>query len=219
MHQRKHKNTKPSPLKPHCDTTKKRKSAAHQNHVPDVDRHTHQDHVEHMGLNAECGKVNHLAKNSKMKSVWDDLVEQHLEVFQGLGQFPDEHHIYIDPRITPVVHGCRKILLAIMDAGSVNADWCYCTCHRANKMGQKSGDNRKIKPSSLRLCLVPRELNRAIRRQHYSIPTPEDVQSKLAGNKLFTILFNFSSEKDGYWQIKLDTASSLLCTFNTPLGS
>lgn len=57
---------------------------------------------------------------------------------------------------------------------------------------------------SLSLCLDPRELNR---RQHYSIPTPEDVQSKL-----FTIL----DEKDEYWQIKLDKASSLLCTSNTP---
>lgn len=42
-------------------------------------------------------------------------MEQYPEVIQVLGEFPDEHHIYIDPRVTPVVYGCRKILLAIMD--------------------------------------------------------------------------------------------------------
>lgn len=60
----------------------------------------------------------------------------------------------------------------------------------------------------------PCNLNEAVKRQHYSIPTPEDVRSKLAGKTIFTIL----DEKDGYWQIKLDEPSSKLCTFNTPWG-
>lgn len=57
-------------------------------------------------------------------------------------------------------------------------------------------------------------LNEAVKRQHYSSPTPEDVYSKLTGKTIFTIL----DEKDGYWQIKLDESSSKLCTFNTPWG-
>lgn len=60
----------------------------------------------------------------------------------------------------------------------------------------------------------PRDLNKAVQCQHYSIPTPEDVQCSLAGEKIFTIL----DEKDGYWQIKLDDKSADLCTFNTPWG-
>lgn len=58
----------------------------------------------------------------------------------------------------------------------------------------------------LRVCLDPSNLNEAILRQHYSIPTTEEVLSKLAGKKIFTVL----DEKDGYWQIKLDQESSLL---------
>lgn len=56
--------------------------------------------------------------------------------------------------------------------------------------------------------------NVAVKRQHYSIPTPEDVRSRLAGKSIFSIL----DEKDGYWQIKLDEPSSKFCTFNTPWG-
>uniref|UniRef100_A0A8C7ZN50 Gypsy retrotransposon integrase-like protein 1 n=1 Tax=Oryzias sinensis TaxID=183150 RepID=A0A8C7ZN50_9TELE len=70
------------------------------------------------------------------------------------------------------------------------------------------------KNGTLRVCLDPCDLNQAVKRQHYSIPTHEDVRSKLAGKSIFTIL----DEKDGYWQIKLDEPSSKLCTFNTPWG-
>ncbi|KAL0202595.1 hypothetical protein M9458_000613, partial [Cirrhinus mrigala] len=70
------------------------------------------------------------------------------------------------------------------------------------------------KNGSLRVCLDPRDLNKAIKRQHYSIPTPDEVCSNLAGKSIFIIL----DEKDGYWQIKLDEPSSKLCTFNSPWG-
>ncbi|RXN06058.1 Transposon Ty3-I Gag-Pol [Labeo rohita] len=70
------------------------------------------------------------------------------------------------------------------------------------------------KNGSLRVCLDPRDLNKAIKRQHHSIPTPDEVCSNLAGKSIFTIL----DEKDGYWQIKLDEPSSKLCTFNSPWG-
>ena len=66
----------------------------------------------------------------------------------------------------------------------------------------------------LRVCLDPTDLNKAVLRQHYSIPATDDVLCKLAGKKIFTVL----DEKDGYWYVKLDKESSLLCTFNTLWG-
>ena len=67
---------------------------------------------------------------------------------------------------------------------------------------------------SLRLCLDPRDLNKAIRREHHRIPTAEDTASRLSGKKLFSIV----DEKDGFWQVRLDDESSHLWTFNTPYG-
>lgn len=58
------------------------------------------------------------------------------------------------------------------------------------------------------------DLKKNVNRQYYSIPTPGDVRSKLAGKSNFTIL----GKKNGHWQIKLDERSSKLCTFNTPWG-
>ncbi len=62
------------------------------------------------------------------------------------------------------------------------------------------------------MCLDPRDLNKAVHRQHFSILATEDV--KLARTTIFSIF----DEKDGYWQVKLENESSLLCTFNTPWG-
>ena len=67
---------------------------------------------------------------------------------------------------------------------------------------------------SLRLCLDPKDLNKAIRKEHHKIPTIQEISSELAGKSMFSTL----DLKDGYWQIELDTESSLLCTFATPFG-
>ena len=40
----------------------------------------------------------------------------------------------------------------------------------------------------LRICLDPKDLNRAILREHYPLPTVEDVTTRLNGAKVFTKL-------------------------------
>ena len=62
------------------------------------------------------------------------------------------------------------------------------------------------KNDSLHLCLDPKDLNKAVKREHYRIPKAEDMASRLSGKCVFSIL----DEKDGFWQIKLDDESSLL---------
>ena len=70
------------------------------------------------------------------------------------------------------------------------------------------------KDGKLRLCLDPKDLNRAIQREHYPLPTIEDVATRLHGAKVFTKL----DVRNGFWHVKLDDASSYLTTFNTPFG-
>ena len=67
---------------------------------------------------------------------------------------------------------------------------------------------------ALRLCLDPKDLNRAIKRPHYLTPTLEDILPKLNGAICFSIL----DARSGYWNIKLAQESSLLATFNLPFG-
>jgi len=50
------------------------------------------------------------------------------------------------------------------------------------------------KDGSLRLCLDPKQLDENIWREHFQIPTFEEVTTQLAGKKFFTIL----GQKDSY---------------------
>ena len=70
------------------------------------------------------------------------------------------------------------------------------------------------KNGTLRICLDPQDLNRAIRREHYPLPTIENVTTQLHGAKVFTVL----DVRKGFWHIELDEPSSYLTTFHTPFG-
>jgi len=67
---------------------------------------------------------------------------------------------------------------------------------------------------SLRICIDPKELNKAIKRPHYAMPTSEEVFAKMSNAKYFTKL----DASNAYWQIPLDEESSKLLTFSTPFG-
>ena len=55
----------------------------------------------------------------------------------------------------------------------------------------------------LRICLDPKDLNTAIKRPHYPMPTLEDALSKMTGAKFFSKL----DSRSGYWQLKLSPES------------
>ena len=71
-----------------------------------------------------------------------------------------------------------------------------------------------IKPNKIRICLDPRDLNEAIKREHYQMLTIEEVATRLNRAKLFTVV----DAKDVFWQKSLDLESSYKTTFNTPFG-
>ncbi len=58
----------------------------------------------------------------------------------------------------------------------------------------------------------PKDLNRAIKRQQFHIPTTQDVLIHLSDMKVFTKL----DQKDSYQQIPLDEKCQELTTSNTP---
>ena len=65
---------------------------------------------------------------------------------------------------------------------------------------------------ALCLCLDPRPLNRAINRDHFEIPTPDEVQAKLAGKRVFSVF----DKSNTYWHVRLTDESSHYTTFQTP---
>ena len=72
----------------------------------------------------------------------------------------------------------------------------------------------KKKNGDVRICLDPRDLNKALKRPHHPMRTADDVASRLGNAKVFSTL----DAKAGFWQIKLEKQSSLRTTFSTPYG-
>ena len=70
------------------------------------------------------------------------------------------------------------------------------------------------KNGKVKVCLDPRDLNKAIKREHYPMKTVEEVAAQLAGATVFSTL----DASSGFWHVKLDEKSSKLTTFNTPFG-
>ncbi|KAK3737630.1 hypothetical protein QZH41_006455 [Actinostola sp. cb2023] len=70
------------------------------------------------------------------------------------------------------------------------------------------------KPHKIRICLDPKDLNQALKRPKYQMPTLDELLPKLNNAKVFTTL----DAKDGFYQISLDEQSSKLTTFWTPFG-
>ena len=64
------------------------------------------------------------------------------------------------------------------------------------------------------ICLDPKDLNRAVKREFSQMPTAEEITSQMSGATIFSKL----DASAGYWQVKVDEASSDLLAFNTPFG-
>ena len=58
--------------------------------------------------------------------------------------------------------------------------------------------------TKLRICLDPRDLNLAIKREHFPMPTIEEIATRLNGAKLFSVF----DASNGFWQVELDDESS-----------
>ena len=86
-----------------------------------------------------------------------------------------EHHIKLKEDISPKMHPPRKIPASFQEKTKKELD----------KM-EKAGVIRKT--DNLRICLDPRDLNKAIKREYYQLPTFEEIGSRLSGAKLFTKL-------------------------------
>ena len=66
----------------------------------------------------------------------------------------------------------------------------------------------------LRICIDPQPLNEALMREHYKLPTVDDVLPMLHDAKVFSKL----DVKEAFWHVRLDEESSKLTTMITPFG-
>ena len=70
------------------------------------------------------------------------------------------------------------------------------------------------KNGKVRLCIDPKPLNEALHRNHYPLPTTDDVLPLLSKVRVFTVL----DAKNGFWHIQLNEPTSFATTIGTPWG-
>ena len=149
------------------------------------------------------------------------IVKEFMDVFEGIGKLPVQHDIklaeganYVNPvvcaagrlpfRLEEKVYKkleqmvSDKIITPVVEP----TEWVS----RMMVVGKPDGD--------VRICLDPSELNKAIQRQHFSVPTVEQLFGKIGRAKYFCSL----DAASGFYQIPLTDEASNLCTMATPKG-
>ncbi|XP_014673255.1 PREDICTED: uncharacterized protein LOC106813592 [Priapulus caudatus] len=146
-----------------------------------------------------------------------DIVSEFADVFKGTGRFKGTYHLSVDPDVIPVVHPPRKVPIAIKDRLKDELDKLESMDVIApvtEPTAWVSSMVTVVKPEKLRICIDPKDLNKALKRSHYPLPTIEEILPSLHNAKVFSVL----DAKNGFWHVELDKESSLLTTFNTPFG-
>lgn len=158
-------------------------------------------------------------KETLMPITKEALIKKYPHVFsEGVGKLAGEHHIRLNSTVDPVQHAPRRVPVAlrakvkealedlekqeVITSVTSPTAWISSTVTVPKKNGK------------LRICLDPKDLNRAVQHQHYPLPTIEDIATRLHGAKVFTKL----DVRNAFWHVALDEESSYLATFHTPFG-
>jgi len=149
----------------------------------------------------------------------EQLIQKYPSVFADrVGLLEGEYSIHLDSQAKPVQHAPRRVPVAHREnlqktlddlvKQEVLAPVTRPTEWVSSMVAVPKSDGRMC------TCLDPKELNEAIQREYYQLPTIEEVATCLHGAKLFSVL----DAGNGFWHIKLEEESSYLTTFNTPFG-
>ena len=155
---------------------------------------------------------------NRKKDLPQDIELSYKDLFEGLGCMPDTYAIKVDPSVKPVIHPPRKVPISMKE--KVKTELLRMESEGVIKKQSEPTDwvNSMVvvpKPNGkVRICIDPRDLNKAVLREHYPMKTIEDILLEIPEAKVFSKLDAVS----GYWQIKISQESQKFCTFNTPLG-
>ena len=144
-----------------------------------------------------------------------DLMKRYPKQFDVIGKFDGEYHMVTDPNVPPSQHAMCKIPIEYQEKIEKELD-------RMEEQGiitkvtepteWVNSITYPVKPNGdLRICLDPKDLNKAIIREHYKAPTLEEITHKLCGATKFSKVDCYK----GFFAYLMDKASSMKTTFNT----
>ncbi|KAK7105846.1 hypothetical protein V1264_017174 [Littorina saxatilis] len=194
--------------------------------------------------NGKSYKVRFVVVNAKVKDILGCRASQHMQlitvnvenisaigtgdkhvltgfddVFKGeVGALDGKLTFETDPSVPPVKLPCRQWPIAVKEKVKAEID-------RLLELGVLVPVNTPtdwissvvvtLKPNGqARLCIDPKPLNKALKRNDYPMKSIDDALESMVGAKIFS---HFDM-RNGFWHVVLDDESSLLTTFETPFG-
>lgn len=118
--------------------------------------------------------------NAKEKN---EFIKKNIDIFTGLGEFPKKYSITVDPNVKPVANPPRRVpktIEARLKQALEELEKEGIISKNENPHSWVSSLLTREKPNgSLRICLDPKNLNKAIQRNYYEIPSLETIAEKL----------------------------------------
>ena len=103
------------------------------------------------------------------------LVHQYADVFEGTRKLKEPYHLEVDQQVKPVIHPPRKVPLALKTALKEELDRLesleILTPVTEPTPWVSSLVTVKKHNGSIRVCIDPKDLNKALKRSHYPLPT------------------------------------------------
>lgn len=159
-------------------------------------------------------------KTQPKQTTKHEILQQYESVFADkIGTLDGEAHLSIDGSVSPVILPARNVAtslrprvkkelkrmarLGVISFIDEHTEWAS----QIVVVDRKSTDR-------VRICIDPKYLNNALQREHYHLPTLEEILPELGKAKVFS-KFDLRS---GYWHVPLDPESRKLTCCQTPFG-
>ena len=158
-------------------------------------------------------------KRHKLPITKDYMLKEYSDNCKDVGTLPGgPYHIRLKEQYRPVQHPPRSVPVAMQSTYKAELNRLVKE-DIISEVKEHTEWINLIVPvmksnGSLRLCLEPKDLNKAIERNQWYARTIDDILPELAKSKYKTL----KDATSGYWHIVLDLARSLLTMFNTPWG-
>ena len=167
---------------------------------------------------------------SRLPLTKQDILSHYSSCFEGIGHFPgDPYKFHLKPDHKPAQHAPRKVPVhletafkeeieslakqGILKEVKEHTDWVNSYVLVEKDTGNHHSPNHTVK-KKLRICLDPRDLNEALKREPYLTRSVDEITAKLLGMTIFTIV----DFKKGYWMVVLHPDSRKLTCMALPFG-
>ena len=149
----------------------------------------------------------------------EKIVQEYADIFEReVGSLPGTVHLETEDNASPVIILPRRVPTALKTKLKEELDK-YVKLGVLAQVEEPTPWVSSLaiatkKSGALRICIDPKHLNAALKRETYRLPILDDMLPELAQAKVFLTV----DLKAGYWHCVLDKESSLLTTFSTPYG-